>query len=70
MSLFTDVVEAGIPHASHESDLYLPDTSAVRDILVKHPAWLCNIERFKNRVEGGSWIDVPFAYDPWWEART
>jgi hypothetical protein len=70
VSLFSDVLAAGIPHASHESDLYLPDTQPVRDILVRHPEWLRNVERFQNQVEGACWIDIPFAYDPWWEART
>jgi hypothetical protein len=70
VSLFSEVLAAGIPHASHESDLYLPDTPAVRQLLVKHPDWLRNVQRFSNQVEGGSWIDVPFAYDPWWEVRS
>lgn len=68
-TLFETIKAEGIHHASHESDLYLPDTPQVRAILDKFPLQKSNATRFKNQVNGGTWIDVPFAFLPFWEAR-
>ena len=71
-SLYEDVIALGIQHASHESDLYLPCTQEVIELLAKHgkkiDGW--NVQRFANQVEGGTWLDVPFAYKPYWDARS
>lgn len=66
MNLYTEVVNRGIPHANHFSDLYLPDTAEVRRLLRE-----CGSQGtpFVNRVEGGIWLDVPFAYLPYWEEK-
>lgn len=63
-SLFAEVRAAGIPFDSHESDLYLPNTPAVRAILARHPAQARNAEPFVGRVTHRPAIDVPFAYEP------
>ncbi|HEX2901685.1 MAG TPA: hypothetical protein VHS96_18380 [Bacteroidia bacterium] len=68
-SLFAAVLAAGIKYASHATDLYLPDTAEVRAILASFPLNERNATRFTNQVEGGIWIDVPFAYLPAWEAK-
>jgi hypothetical protein len=60
-SLFDDVKARAIPYASHESDLYLPDTPEVRALLAAHNR---TAQPFINQVEGGQWLDVPFAYIP------
>jgi hypothetical protein len=70
-SLYEDVIALGIKHANHESDLYLPDTEQVRALLLHHGkavnGW--TVQRFTNQVEGGPWLDVPFAYKPYWDTR-
>lgn len=68
-SLFGVIRAAGIKYASHETDLYLPDTAQVRAILDNFPTNKANATRFQNQVEGGTWIDIPFAYLPAWEAK-
>tara|TARA_R110000868_G_scaffold79632_2_gene226581 strand:+ start:475 stop:717 length:243 start_codon:yes stop_codon:yes gene_type:complete len=68
-SLFAAIVAAGIKYASHATDLYLPDTAEVRAILARFPLENRNARRFTNQVEGGTWIDVPFAFLPAWEAK-
>lgn len=68
-TLFAEIVEAGIKYASHETDLYLPDTPQVREILKRYPLEDGNKTSFKNQVEGGQWFDVPFAYLPAWERK-
>ena len=55
--------------ANHETDLYIPDTPQARAILDRFPVHKANARRFTNRVKGGTWIDVPFAYLPAWEAK-
>lgn len=66
MNLYEIVIQRGIPHANHYSDLYLPDTVEVRQLLKE-----CGKagSPFVNQVEGGIWLDVPFAYLPYWEAK-
>jgi hypothetical protein len=67
--LFEAVLRDGIPYASHATDLYLPDSPQVRTLLGNYPTSQKNARRFVNQVEGGIWIDVPFAYLPAWEAK-
>ena len=68
-SLFQAIKKAGIPYETHESDLYLPATKEVLELIKKyHPQ--SNIQVFKSEIDGKTWIDIPFAYEPWWEKRT
>jgi len=66
MSLYTDLIEAGIPVANHYSDLYFPVTEQTRELVKKHKV---RADKFKNQVEGGFWYDVFGAFDPYWEGR-
>lgn len=70
MELFAEIKQAGIEFSNHESDLYLPDTPEVRAILVRHPLERGNATRFVNQLDGQRWVDVPFAFLPFWEQRT
>lgn len=69
MSLYTDLIEAGIEVSNWQSDLYFPITAETREILSRHPLQKSNAKTFKNRVSGAHCYDVPFAYDPFWERR-
>lgn len=69
-TLFDEIKAAGIPHGSHESDLYLPDTAEVWRILEKFPTHRTNARRFFNQIHQETWLDVPFAFQPWWDRRT
>jgi hypothetical protein len=66
MSLYTDCLAAGIPWANHYSDLYIPATAQTRELLNKRGL---TATTFINQVEGGIWLDVPFAYDPYWQSK-
>lgn len=71
MNLYQDVTAAGIPTSNHESDLYIPDTPESRAILAKYPTHAKNARSFPNMVRDGErWIDVPFAFEPFWDAKT
>lgn len=67
MSLYTELVEAGIDINSHESDLYFPVSKESTAILDRHPelTW----STFIHQATGISWYDVPFMYEPWWRER-
>lgn len=60
------VTDAGIPTASHESDLYVKATPGARKILTDAGA---NFTTFVNQLDKSLWFDVPFAYTPWWDKR-
>lgn len=73
MSLYGDLKAADIPMASHYSDLYFPDTPQTREILARYPLQKSNASGFINQAPpnvGQVWIDVPFAFEPWWQSRT
>jgi len=67
MSLYKELVEAGIDINSHESDLYCPVTPESTEILARYPevGWTT----FTHQRTGTRWYDVPFMYDPWWRER-
>ena len=72
-TLYQDLMDAGIEVANHESDLYFPDTEPARTILAKYPREADIATRFTNSRPpnvGERWVDVPFAFLPWWKART
>jgi hypothetical protein len=57
--------------SSHYSDLYVRYTPEAKQIIDEYKrendlrGWgLCSF--FTNHIEGGTWIDVPFAFDPYW----
>ena len=61
-------IDAGLETDNHESDLYIKDSEAARVIIAGHE-FSSNVTRFRSQIDGCIWFDVPFAYDPWWEAR-
>lgn len=68
MSLYTDLCDAGCVLDSHESDLYVQDTPMARKILARYPD--VRPEPFMSQTEPrGPWLDIPFAFDPFWERR-
>lgn len=68
MSLYTDLIDAGIEVDHHESDLYCPVNLRTIALLKKH-----NLkgEVFKSQTSTTAhyWFDVPFQYDPFWESK-
>jgi len=69
MSLYQEIVAAKIEHDNHESDLYFIDNDESRKILAKYPQKQENAKRFKHATTGAMWWDVPFAFEPFWEAK-
>jgi hypothetical protein len=65
--LYEALKSIGAKIDNHESDLYVlqtPETLAlVQDSGSKYST-------FVSQLDGEVWIDVPFAFLPWWRART
>ena len=70
MSLYTDLIEAGIPVNNHYSDLYFAVTPETHAILRKHPLQCQNATVFASQIDGQRTYDVPFAFVPYWERKT
>jgi len=62
------VMEAKIPTDHHESDLYIPDTPASRELLEHYPEHKRNARRFQH-TNKMMWLDIPFAYEPFWAKK-
>ena len=56
--------DCGIDH--HESDLYVLSTPETRAFV--KASGLAH-SSFRNNIDGRTWIDVPFAYDPFWARK-
>jgi hypothetical protein len=61
------LLRAGVPMDNHESDLYVKDTPTARAILADWP--FGRLGRFRNNINGEIYIDIPFAYAPYWEKK-
>jgi hypothetical protein len=51
----------------HESDLYVRDTPVARLVILQFGL---NSSYFTSKDDGHRWIDVPFAYEPFWTKKT
>ena len=67
MSLYIDLLVAGVPLTNHESDLYFEVNEVSTEIVKSYPD--LKPSTFRNRQNGALWYDAPFMYDPYWEKR-
>ena len=66
-SFYEKVIEIGIEHDHHESDLYVPVTTQTKE-LVNNYEYGMMVTTFKSEIDGNMWYDIPFEYIPYWEA--
>jgi hypothetical protein len=62
--IYHDLLAAGVPLDSHESDLYAKVTPASRAIVTRSGH---SFTVFRSQIDGALWFDLPFAYLPFWE---
>jgi hypothetical protein len=69
--LYRAVTSAGLETDHHESDLYVLDTPAARELLRKHGyrAELAGGGLGFKGTDGRRWLDIPFGYMPFWEKK-
>lgn len=65
-SLYQILVAIGAEIDSHASDLYVKSTPEVLALVQLSEK---NYSTFKSNIDGETWIDIPFAYDPFWEMK-
>ena len=78
-NLYDDLFNAGCVLDHHESDLYVKADANALAILQRHGKGgykrarkgdtfqLAGCSMFRSQVDGEMWIDVPFAYQPFWK---
>lgn len=69
MSLYEEVKATGGYISNHEADLYIEVNDVNRAILAKYPIPHKNATQFRNEVTGKLCWDIPFEFDPYWDAR-
>jgi hypothetical protein len=68
-SIYTELLAAGLVTGNHASDLYAkfcPETKAIAD---KHGKTGVLLTVFKNQVSGDMNYELPFCFDPFWQAK-
>ena len=71
-SLYERLCEAGCEVDHHESDLYVREAAEAEHALLEHAKETgCRPARsyFRSAVDGKRWIDLPFAYTPFWDHK-
>jgi hypothetical protein len=66
-SLYQACLAAGLTVDNHYSDLYVMDGWDTRAMLRDYQGVF--FTRFVSQVDGKIWLDIPFAYDPYWIKR-
>lgn len=59
-----DAIDADM--ANHESDLYVTVTPEVKELMERYDS---NYTSFYSNIDGKLNYELPFCYDPFWEAR-
>ncbi len=67
MTLYEAMKAADIETDHHESDLYVPASDAARKVLEDFPEQKAQSSTFVDDLTKRLWIDIPFAYDPFWK---
>lgn len=62
VSLYSGMIEAGVPFIMEQRDLLCKDTPAARNVLMRHSRSAITY-RCK---EGEMWLKIPKVYRPWW----
>lgn len=68
-NFYEKIVELGIEHDHHESDLYVPVTDETKK-LVNNYEYTMMVTTFKSAIDGNMWYDIPFEYLPFWEEKS
>lgn len=61
-NLYEACVEAKLEIDHHESNLYIKDCPVARALVYQYA--------YKLKLFSEGWLDVPFAYQPFWDAKT
>jgi hypothetical protein len=65
LSIYQQLVDAGVPIDTHESDLYALVTDESTAIIENYK-FKNNVTIFRDNIDGDLWYDIPFANDTFW----
>jgi hypothetical protein len=68
MTTYQRALELGLTLDHYSSDLYVKDCKEAAQLVLSHE-FPQNCTKFRSRIDGEIWWEIPFAYDPWWDAR-
>ena len=68
MTIYDQMLAAGVQINNHESDLYVPVTPETTAI-VNGYKFKSNVTRFTSNIDKKQWYDIPFAYSPFWQNK-
>jgi hypothetical protein len=68
-NLYDACKAAGLEMDHHESDLYVLDTVAAREVIRTYNKAALLRGTFQG-TDGRRWIDLPFEYAPFWVAKS
>ena len=63
MSIYAEMIQAGIEVDHHESDLYVKDCPTARAILANHGYTEDDNNVMPFKSAGDTWLDVPFQWE-------
>lgn len=64
--LYAELVREGFTLDHHESNLYVKDSPLARELVEKYGF---KYAPFKDDIDHEMWLDVPFAYAPFWREK-
>lgn len=67
MTIYQDLIAAGIECSNWQSDLYFPANETTKQILDKYPGAYYSV--FKSNRAIGPMYEVPFGFDPYWQPK-
>jgi len=65
MSIYEEMKAAGVEIDNHSSDLLVPSNAITRGIVARYE-YKGNVQGFKSAIDGTQWLEIPFAFDPFW----
>lgn len=68
MSIYEQMVEAGVEISNHASDMYVPVNDVTRAIVDEYE-FANNVTRFYSNIDGKLHYDIPFAFEPYWDLK-
>tara|TARA_Y100000310_G_C20258755_1_gene612635 strand:- start:390 stop:614 length:225 start_codon:yes stop_codon:yes gene_type:complete len=71
MHIYDEIKATGAEIDCHESDLYARATPEVMAIIDrrKKAGEIVNASRFTSEIDGTGWVDIAFAYRPFWDRK-
>jgi hypothetical protein len=72
-TLYQELVNAGCEIDNHESDLHVKECDEAMTIIFRHffsaGSTMKIPSKFVSNIDGSTWWDIPFAYDPFWDRQ-